>query len=121
MQSTLTPRPVICAATLKAIGPVALTEPTSPLVLTQSCNSSLQVAGRAAATGAMHCCIYIPPLVVNLVKPPLIVSPAGLRLVRGLLSNTKVSALALGALNTGKAIARTEIKASTFFIAISFS
>ena len=121
VQSTATPRPVICAATLNAIGPVALTEPTSPLVLIQSCNSSLHVAGRAPATGAMHCCIYIPPLVVNFVKPPLTVAPAGSRFVSGPLWKTNVSALALGAAKTGIASASTEIKVITFFISISFS
>jgi hypothetical protein len=108
-------------ATLKAIGPVALTEPTSPLVLIQSCNSSLHVAGRAPAAGAMHCCKYIPPLSVNFVKPPLTVAPAGSRFVSGALWKTNVSALALGALTTGRASAKIEIKVSNFFIALSFS
>lgn len=53
---------------------------------------SLHVVGRAVPTGAMHCWIYIPAVVGNLVKPPLIVAPAGLRFVSGLLEKAKVSA-----------------------------
>ena len=53
---------------------------------------SLQVTGREVPIGAMHCWIYIPAVVGNLVKPPLTVDPAGSRLVSGLLANANVSA-----------------------------
>ena len=75
-----------------AIPPVGLTVPGVPEPDTQSWRVSLHVAGRAAPTGAMHCWIYIPALVGNLVNPPLIVAPAGSRFVSGALDQPKVSA-----------------------------
>jgi hypothetical protein len=44
----------------------------------------------------MHCWIYIPAFVGNLVNPPLIVAPVGSRLVVGPLAQPNVSACACG-------------------------
>jgi hypothetical protein len=44
----------------------------------------------------MHCWIYIPAFVGNLVKPPLIVAPVGSRFVNGELDQLNVSACACG-------------------------
>jgi hypothetical protein len=44
----------------------------------------------------MHCWIYIPAFVGNLVNPPLIVAPAGSRFVVGPLAQPNVSACACG-------------------------
>jgi hypothetical protein len=101
--------------TFIAIPPVGLVVPCPPAGVTQSCKVSLHVAGRAVPTGAMHCWIYMPALVGNLVNPPLIVAPAGSRLVNGALAQTKVSALACGAnANEEIAIAREAITERNF-------
>jgi hypothetical protein len=104
-------------ATFIAIPPVELTVPGPPVDVTQSCKVSLHVAGRAVPTGAMHCWIYIPALVGNLVKPPLIVAPAGSRFVTGPLAQPNVSACA-GAvkLNEEIAIAVAAINERIFII-----
>jgi hypothetical protein len=97
------------AVGLITIPDVDFTVPIAPESETHTCTLSLQMAGRAPATGSTHCEIYRPLPAGNLEKPPLMVAPAGLRFISGLLEKANVSACANGAVINPKRRAEIEM------------